>query len=146
MLPFLKLMCAVLADDIDSGAPGISVVDVRGPGWGTVLPVLERYCTLLFGSRTDIHGRMLKKDMTTTVFELLTHNWCQAFANPSSFKAPMECYSMDATLTAPKLAPLLGDNRALGCENVRVVAMDMLAFVATDHHMLIRNPIAKNQL
>ena len=105
------------------------------PGCDGALRVLDRHCAMLAGDEEDATVKALRKDMASTVLGLLLHDRSQTFVNPTPYEALLSCYvtneggssSAGAALTAPEIAPLLGDRGALGNDNTRVASMEALA-------------------
>ncbi|KAL7456767.1 hypothetical protein ACHAWC_008242 [Mediolabrus comicus] len=120
------------------------------PGCDAALAVLERHCAMLAGDEVDAAVKQLRKDMAGTVLELLSHDRSQTFVNPSAYEALTSCYTTDDAspgLSAPEIAPLLGDRGALGGENNRVAAMTTLAAIARDRPKLVKsNPLIENRI
>ena len=120
------------------------------PGCDAALAVLERHCAMLAGDEVDAAVKQLRKDMASTVLELLCHDRSQTFVNPSPYEALTSCYFTDdatPSLTAPEIAPLLGERGALGGENNRVAAMETLTAIALKQPKLVRsNPLIENRI
>lgn len=120
------------------------------PGCDAALAVLERHCSMLAGDEVDVAVKQLRKDMASTVLELLCHDRSQTFVNPSPYEALTSCYVTDDAspgLAAPEIAPLLGDRGALGGENNRVAAMETLAAIARNQPKLVKsNPLVENRI
>ena len=120
------------------------------PGCHAAVTVLERHCVMLAGDEVDVAVKQLRKDIANTLLELLHHDRSQTYVNPSPYDALKSCYVTDGTspgLTAPEIAPLLGDQGALGGENNRVAAMETLTFIATKQPKLVRNnPLIENRI
>lgn len=120
------------------------------PGCDAGLTVLERHCTMLAGDEVDAAVKQLRKEMASTVLELLCHDRSQTFVNPSPYDALTSCYATDdagPSLAAPDIAPLLGERGALGGENNRVAAMETLTAIALKQPKLVRsNPLIENRI
>jgi hypothetical protein len=122
------------------------------PGCDASLSVLQRHCSMLASDEDDINVKSLRRDMASTVLELLSHDRSQTFANPTPYEALVECYlnndnSSGPALSAPEIAPLLGERGALGSENTRVASMETLASIAQRHPKVIRsNPLIENRI
>ncbi|KAL7446874.1 hypothetical protein ACHAXM_011445 [Skeletonema potamos] len=120
------------------------------PGCDAALAVLERHCSMLAGDEVDAAVKQLRKDMASTVLELLCHDRSQTFVNPSPYEALTSCYVTDDAspgLATSEIAPLLGDRGALGGENNRVAAMETLAAVARNQPKLVKsNPLIENRI
>jgi len=120
------------------------------PGCDAALTVLERHSAMLVGDEVDAAVKQLRKDMASTVLELLCHDRSQTFVNPSPYEALTSCYVTDDAspgLAAPEIAPLLGERGALGGENNRVAAMETLTAIALKQPKLVRgNPLIENRI
>lgn len=120
------------------------------PGCDAALTVLERHCAMLVGDEVDVAVKQLRKDMASTVLELLCHDRSQTFVNPSPYEALTSCYVIDDSspgLAAPEIAPLLGERGALGGENNRVAAMETLTAIARNQPKLVNsNPLIENRI
>ena len=122
------------------------------PGCDAALTVLDRHCSMLAGDEEDPNVKPLRKEMASTVLELLSHDRSQTFVNPTPYEALISCYVTDEAssgpaLSAPELAPLLGDRGALGGESTRAAAMDTLASIAEHHGKLVKtNPLIQNRI
>jgi hypothetical protein len=122
------------------------------PGCDACLSVLQRHCSMLTSDEEDVNVKSLRRDMASTVLELLSHDRSQTFANPTPYEALVNCYltndkSSGLALSAPEIAPLLGERGALGSENTRVASMETLASIAQRHPKLIRsNPLIENRI
>ena len=125
------------------------------PGCDGALDVLERQCSMLGSENADVLAKSLRKDMASTVLELLMHDRSQTFVNPTPYEALKACYdtyetdaaSSGPAFSAPELAPLISERGALGTENTRVASMDTLAFIAQKHpKLIISNPLIENRI
>ncbi|KAL7472761.1 hypothetical protein ACHAXS_013126 [Conticribra weissflogii] len=124
------------------------------PGCDAALSVLARHCAMLAGEEMDANVKSLRKEMVTTVLELLSHDRSQTFVNPTPYETLISCYTTDEAgtssgpaLTAPEIAPLLGGFGALGNENTRVASMETLASIAEKHPKLVKNnPLVENRI
>ena len=124
------------------------------PGCDAALTVLRRHCSMLAGDQEDAVVKPLRKEMASTVLELLSHDRSQTFVNPTPYEALIACYvtgdagnSADPVLTAPEISPLLGEGGALGNENTRVAAMETLACIGELHPKLIKNnPLIESRI
>jgi hypothetical protein len=122
------------------------------PGCDSALTVLERHCCMLAGDEEDAAVKALRKEMASTVLELLSHDRSQTFVSPTPYEALIACYTTDEdssgpALTAPEIAPLLGPAGALGGENARVASMEALASIAESHPKLVKNnPLIENRI
>ncbi|KAL7541160.1 hypothetical protein ACHAXR_010687, partial [Thalassiosira sp. AJA248-18] len=126
------------------------------PGCDAALTVLERHCSMLAGDEEDAAVKPLRKEMASTVLELLSHDRSKSFVHPMPYEALIACYVTDdeggvgssgPALTAPEMSPLLGDRGALGGENTRVASMETLSSIAEHHSKLIKtNPLIQNRI
>jgi hypothetical protein len=122
------------------------------PGCDASLAVLQRHCSMLASDEDDINVKSLRRDIASTVLGLLSHDRSQTFTNPTPYEALVECYltndnSSGPALSAPEIAPLLGERGALGSENTRVASMDTLASIAQRHPKVVRsNPLIENRI
>jgi len=124
------------------------------PGCDAALSVLERHCAMLAGEEMDANVKSLRKEMATSVLELLSHDRSQTFVNPTPYETLISCYATDEAdtssgpvLTAPEIAPLLGGLGALGSENTRVASMETLASIAELHPKMVKNnPLVENRI
>jgi hypothetical protein len=121
-------------------------------GCEAALSVLHRHCSMLAGDEEDMIVKSLRRDMASTILELLSHDRSQTFADPTPYDALIDCFrigdeSSSPVLSASEIAPLLGDSGALGSENTRVASMEALASIAQRHPKLIRsNPLIENRV
>lgn len=125
----------------------------RSPqGCEAALRLVEIHSTMLTGEDVDADVKPLRKDMVSSVLELLAHDRSQTFANPTPFEALVSCYSTEPdgegpALSTAELAPLLNDQGALGSKNCRVGSMIALKAIAQDHRKLVKNnPLAENRI
>lgn len=122
------------------------------PGCDAALIVLERHCSMLAGDEVDAGIKSLRREMASTVLELLSHDRSQTFVNPTPYEALISCYATDEdtagpALSASEIAPLLGECGALGNENNRVAAMETLASIGKQHPKLVKsNPLIENRI
>ncbi|KAL9182373.1 hypothetical protein ACHAXT_013025 [Thalassiosira profunda] len=123
------------------------------PGCDAALEVLERHCALFTTDDQDAKiVKPLRKEMALAVLELLSYDRCMSFVNPSPYEALIACYSTGEggsglTLSAPEIAPLIGEKGALGCENARVASMEALAAIAEGNPKLVKsNPLIENRM
>ena len=107
---------------------------------------------MLAGDEVDAGIKSLRREMASTVLELLSHDRSQTFVNPSPYEALISCYATDEdtagpALSASEIAPLLGECGALGNENNRVAAMETLASIGKQHPKLVKsNPLIENRI
>jgi hypothetical protein len=107
---------------------------------------------MLASDEDDINVKSLRRDIASTVLELLSHDRSQTFTNPTPYETLVECYltndnSSGPALSASEIAPLLGERGALGSENARVASMETLASIAQRHPKVIRsNPLIENRI
>lgn len=121
-------------------------------GCDSALQVLGRHFTMLDGDEVDPIVKPMRKEIALSLLELLSHDRCQTFTNPTPYEALIGCYdtneeSTGSPLSASEIAPLLGENGALGVENQRVATMATLASIAEDHAKFVRsNPLIENRM
>lgn len=122
-------------------------------GCDDALKVLERHCSMLAGDEEDAVVKALRREMASTVLELLLHDRCQTFTNPTPYEALISCFVTNEnetdspSLTTPEIAPLLGELGALGNDNTRVASMETLASIAQHHAKLVKtNPLVQNRI
>jgi HEAT repeat protein len=125
------------------------------PGTEGALRVLDRHTSLLAGDEMDPVVASLRKDMVTTVLELLAHDRSQTFLDPAPYDAIVSCYYTDdddesssrPALSTAEIAPLLNERGALGGKNCRVGSMIALAAIASKHQKLCKNnPLIENRI
>ena len=122
------------------------------PGCDLALSILTRHTSMLAGDDMDPHVAPLRKLMSVTILELLSHDRSQTFADPSPYDALIACYKTDRNADSPALstaeiAPLLGEKGALGNKNCRIGAMMALQAIASDHRNLVKNnPLMENRI
>ena len=124
------------------------------PGCEGALRVLERHTPLLAGDEMDPVVASMRKDMVTTVLELLAHDRSQTFLDPTPYDAIVSCYYTDddvsdsrPALSAAEIAPLLNEHGALGAKNSRVGSMLALGAIASKHQKLCKNnPLIESRI
>ena len=116
------------------------------------LRILYRHASMLAGNDMDPVVKPLRKEMASTVLELLSHDRSQKFIDPTPFQALICIYEADEcasgpSLTAAELAPLLGEYGALGSKNCRIGSMLALATISSSHPRLVKkNPLIENRV
>ncbi|KAL7522340.1 hypothetical protein ACHAWX_007024 [Stephanocyclus meneghinianus] len=121
-------------------------------GCDSALTVLDRHFVMLAGDEVDPIVKPMRKEIAMTLLELLSHDRCQTFINPTPYEALIGCYVTDdessgAPLSAAEIAPLLGERGALGLDNNRVATMETLAAIAEVHPSFVRNnPLVENRI
>jgi len=124
------------------------------PGCEAALKILDRHTPLIAGDEADASVGPLRREMASAVLELLTHDRSQAFFDPTPYDALISCYITDddkessgPVLSSAELAPLLGDNGALGGKNCRIGSMLALGSIASKHPRLVcKNPLIENRI
>jgi hypothetical protein len=124
------------------------------PGTEGALRVLDRHTPLLAGGEMDPVVAALRKDMVTTVLELLAHDRSQTFLDPTPYDAIVSCYYTDdnesssrPALSTAEIAPLLDERGGLGGKNCRVGSMIALGAIASNHQKLCKsNPLIENRI
>eukprot|EP00804_Cyclotella_cryptica_P025389 CCRYP_016513-RD/>CCRYP_016513-RD protein AED:0.04 eAED:0.04 QI:135/1/1/1/0.77/0.7/10/4374/2912 len=121
-------------------------------GCDSALTVLDRHFVMLAGDEVDPIVKPMRKEIAMTLLELLSHDRCQTFVNPTPYEALIGCYVTDdesssAPLSAAEIAPLLGERGALGPDNNRIASMETFAAIAEVHPAFVRNnPLIENRI
>jgi len=109
-------------------------------GCECALLILQRHTKLL---NVDERFRSLRKDMVSTVLELLTHDRCQIFTDPSPYQVLESIYLPEAisavALSSSDLSPLFGNIGALGMKHSRIGVMVVLKSIVTRFPELAKN-------
>ena len=113
-------------------------------GCEAALKVLERHAELI---SVDSTVAALRKDMGSSVLELLCHDRSIAFKDPMPIESLVEIYTTGKKPTAAELAPLLSESGALGTKNCRIATMTVFAAIVEAHPKLIKtNPVVENRI
>ncbi len=119
-------------------------------GCDKALAVLERHTQVLYGDGKDVIVLSRRKDMAISVLELLKHDRCQTFQNPTAFETLVACYNADLStspLTTGELAPLLDERGSLGKQSCRLGSMMALRHIAESHPKLAKSdPLVENRI
>ena len=121
------------------------------PGCEGALSILGFHAEQLSGDELNPTFVKHRKEMVTSVLELLRHDRAQSFQEPSAFEVLVSCYRIDGkedqSISTAELAPLLDERGALGSRNCRVGAMMALAEIAGFDNKLVKsNPLAENRV
>lgn len=112
-------------------------------GCDTALQVLNRHVELL-----DSDGLVtLRKEMSATVLELLSHDRSKTFVDPTPVSTLINIYSVEKKYSASEIAPLLGTSGSLGVKNCRLAAMKVLGSILIKQPKVIKtNPLVENRI
>ena len=114
------------------------------PGCEAALQVLDRHTELISEDRIVA---ALRKDMSSAVLELLSHDRSIAFKDPSPTETLVNIYTNGKKATATELAPLLSESGALGGKNCRLATMTTFASIITQHPKIVKtNPVVENRI
>eukprot|EP00978_Attheya_sp_CCMP212_P014376 scaffold36531_cov52-Attheya_sp.AAC.4 len=125
------------------------------PGCEGALEILHRHTTMIAGDEADPVVSKMRKEMASTVLELLCHDRSQTFMDPTPYDAIVSCYttnndklpSSGPVLSSSEVAPLIGEIGALGGKNCRVGSMIALGSIASNHPKLVKNnPLVENRV
>jgi hypothetical protein len=125
------------------------------PGCEAALRVLARHTEMLSGAQSDGRVQQLRREMATSILQLLRHDRAQAFHDPTPVEALVLCYRTDtdkpshsgAVLTTGELAPLLDDRGALGNKSCRSASMTVILSLAERHRQFMKaNPLVENRV
>lgn len=104
----------------------------------------------------DIHTKLLgvnhaitklRKEMASTVLELLSHDRSISFKDPAPVDVLVHIYTCGENVSASELSPLLGEDGALGGKSSRLAAMTALGAILQKNSKLIRtNPVIENRV
>ena len=114
------------------------------PGCEAALQVLDRHTDLI---STDSTVTSLRKEMSSSILELLSHDRSIAFKDPSPTEALINIYTKGNKPTATELAPLLSESGALGGKNCRLAAMTAFAAIIDEYPKIAKtNPVMENRI
>jgi hypothetical protein len=124
------------------------------PGCEAVLRVLDRHTAHLVGPLYDSTVSCIRREMASSILELLKHDRAQTFHDPTAFEALVACYQTKSSengdfrlLSTAELAPLLDERGALGSKPCRLGSMIALTKIAEDQPKLIRaDPLVENRI
>lgn len=108
------------------------------------LKILDRHTKLLGVNHTIT---MLRKEMASTVLELLSHDRSISFKDPAPVDVLVHIYTCGEKVSASELSPLLGEDGALGGKSSRLAAMTALGAILQKNSKFIRtNPVIENRV
>ena len=114
------------------------------PGCEAALRVLDRHAGLIAADKTVSN---LRKDMSSSVLELLSHDRSISFKDPSPTQAIVNIYTNGKKPTAAELAPLLGESGALGGISCRLATMTAFAAIIGEFPKIVKiNPVLENRI
>jgi HEAT repeat protein len=108
------------------------------------LKLLDRH-TKLLGMNQTLSS--LRKEMSSTVLELLSHDRSISFKDPAPIDVLVHIYTCTEKISTNELSPLLGERGALGGKTSRLAAMTTLTAVLQKNTKLIQtNPLIENRV
>lgn len=108
------------------------------------LKILDRH-TMLLAMNQSLS--FLRKDMSSTVLELLSHDRSISFKDPMPNDVLVHIYTRGEKISASELSPLLGEDGALGGKSSRLAAMTTLGAVLQKSTKFIQtNPLIENRV
>ena len=112
-------------------------------GCDAALRVLDRHVELL---DCDLNVG-LRREMTSSVLELLSHDRSKTFLDPSPISCLINIYDENKKYSASEIAPLLGSSGSLGVKNCRLASMKVLTNLLIKQPKVIKtNPLVENRI
>lgn len=118
-------------------------------GCDSCLRVLNRHADVLVGELQDAVVVGMRKDMSTSVLELLKHDRSQAFHDPDPYETLVNCYASDEgpPFSTAEMSPLLDERGALGSRNCRIGSLMALEAISKSHQKFLKmNPLVENRV